>query len=359
MLLEHDYVIIPQLGGFVAKNVPSEWCQEEELFLPPYRSVHFNPSLNHGDSAFVESLAKAYSVTPAEAEKWVAQFVQTIRMELLENGLLDFGSIGVMIQESPEQPITFSPCKAGVTTPSLYGLDSFHMPMLAEEQRSKKSYTLASIETKVKTSQKKPEITRHYTLRINRRLVHSVAALAASIILFVLFATPINTPVRNISDVDKAELFIPSHLMNGLSINEILDTQNQAEEPVEIRVKEEPLGQATTVATENEMEVTVEKPAVKETSAPAPKPAAKESATVTTQENNLAIVLASAISIANAEAYAQDLQSRGYDAHVYQKGNMVRVIIPSYDNETTTRRKLKEMKQSGTEFKHAWITTLK
>ncbi|MEE1214556.1 MAG: hypothetical protein U0L04_06200, partial [Bacteroidaceae bacterium] len=214
LLLEHDHVIIPQLGGFVANNMPSTWSAEEELFLPPYRTVHFNANLNHGDNTLVDSLAEAYSITPAEAEKWCAQFVQSIHMELAENGSLDFGSIGVMIQENADQPITFSPCKAGVTTPSLYGLDAFHMPMLAQGSNLTETLRPAT----GKSTQKKEGTKRDYTLRINRHLVHTVAAMAASIILFVLFSTPIESPVQHLSQVNQAELFIPSHLITGLQM---------------------------------------------------------------------------------------------------------------------------------------------
>ena len=75
-------------------------------------------------------------------------------------------------------------------------------------------------------------------------------------------------------------------------------------------------------------------------------------------QKGMAIVLASATSLSNAENYANDLQARGYDACVYQKDKMVRVIIPCYDGEENARRKLNQMKQSGKEFKQAWITSL-
>lgn len=351
LLLEHDHVIIPQLGGFVANNMPSTWSAEEELFLPPYRTVHFNANLNHGDNTLVDSLAEAYSITPAEAEKWCAQFVQSIHMELAENGSLDFGSIGVMIQENADQPITFSPCKAGVTTPSLYGLDAFHMPMLAQGGNLTETLRPAT----GKTTQKKVGTKRDYTLRINRHLVHTVAAMAASIILFVLFSTPIESPVQHLSQVNQAELFIPSHLITGLQMptapaTEVVEeAEIEAEtefeaEAEEVMVMEEPLEQETEAQAEVAEAPAEETPAETAVQAPAQK--------------GMAIVLASATSLSNAENYANDLQARGYDACVYQKDKMVRVIIPCYDGEESARRRLNQMKQSGNEFKQAWITSL-
>ncbi|MBP3372993.1 MAG: SPOR domain-containing protein [Bacteroidaceae bacterium] len=347
LLLEHDHVIIPQLGGFVANNMPSSWSEEEELFLPPYRTVHFNANLNHGDSTLVDSLASMYSITPAEAEKWCAQFVQSIHMELAENGSLDFGSIGVMIQESADQPITFSPCKAGVTTPSLYGLDAFHMPMLAQGGTVK-----VNIHKPKEEKAEKRKRTHSYTLHINRHLAHTVAAVAAAVILFVLFSTPIENPVQRISQVNQAELFIPSHLITGFQMpaltTENIDDEAEPEETL-IMVQEEPLAQ------ENEAEAEVAAETEESPTAETPTEEMTEQAPV---QKGIAIVLASAISQSNAEAYANDLQSRGYDAHVYQRDKMVRVIIPCYDGEENARRRLNQMKQSGNEFKQAWITPL-
>ncbi len=328
----------------MAKSMPSMWSEEEELFLPPYRTVHFNAHMNHGDTTLVDSLSAAYSVTPSEAEKWCAQFVQGIHMELAENGSLDFGSIGVMIQESPEQPITFSPCKAGITTPELYGLDAFHMPRLVHE-------TLAQPRVEVA---EKGKATRHYTLRLNRHLVHTVATLAASIILFVLFSTPIETPVQHLSQTNQAELFIPTHLISRLSTP-------VAEPAPTVVVKEEPLAEQPAVAqpVKEAPKAEVPKTEVPKTEAPKEKPAPAPAAKEVVQQNGFAIVLASAISLNNAENYAKDLQARGYDAHVYRHGKMVRVIIPCYDGEQKSREKLNRIKKSGTEFKQAWLTPLK
>lgn len=359
LLLEHDHVIIPQLGGFVTSDIPSAWSEEEELFLPPYRTVHFNANLNHGDNLLADSLVKAYSITPQEAEKQCAQFVQNIRMELAENGMLDFGSIGVMIQESADQPITFSPCKAGVTTPSLYGLDAFHMPLLEQGQ----TVMMEETDARTRTHEEKKKSARSYTLQINRHLAHTVAALAASIILFVFFSTPIESPVQNLSQANQAELFIPSHLITGLQMPGFgASEEATASETEEIFVKEETLEQEEAIVQEETIVQETETAAeTKAETAPATaeaKPAETAPAQTVPAQKGWAIVLASAVSLSNAENYANDLQSRGYDAHVYQKNNMVRVIIPCYDGEQNTRKRLGQMKQSGNEFKQAWITSL-
>ena len=45
LLLENDCVIVPGFGGFVAHYAPATHVKEENLFLPPTRTIGFNPCL--------------------------------------------------------------------------------------------------------------------------------------------------------------------------------------------------------------------------------------------------------------------------------------------------------------------------
>ena len=45
LLLENDCVIVPGLGGFVAHYTPAIQL-EENMFLPPTRTIGFNPQLS-------------------------------------------------------------------------------------------------------------------------------------------------------------------------------------------------------------------------------------------------------------------------------------------------------------------------
>ena len=60
LLLAHDCVIVPGLGGFVAHYVPARRIAEEQLFLPPSRSVGFNQQLTINDGLLVQSYMQAY-----------------------------------------------------------------------------------------------------------------------------------------------------------------------------------------------------------------------------------------------------------------------------------------------------------
>lgn len=351
LLLEHDCVIIPQLGGFLAKDVPGEWVEEESLFLPPYRTVRFNEHLSHGNTLLVDTLAQRCSITPAEAEKQVAQFVQHIRMELLENGSIDFGSIGVMMQEGAGQPITFSPCKAGVTTPGLYGLDSFHMDKICVSgQEAAKLQPAAPAAPEVSGQADEPDRRKQYVLRINRTFVHALAAAAASLILFVLMATPLANTGNPAPNQMQANLFVPRNLQPMAAVPQMGQpvAEKEAAEKVEEPAAPRPVVEKAVEA--KPVDTPVRKPA------PA-KPASAKPAPKAQQKPAMAIVLASVTSMANAEAFAASLQAKGYDAHVYQKDKMVRVIIPCYENREAAAAKMKTIRENP-QLKDAWLTPL-
>ena len=63
LLLEHNCVIVPQLGGFVTQYVPARYVEAEKLFLPPARTVAFNPHLTLNDGLLVQSYMRVHSTT--------------------------------------------------------------------------------------------------------------------------------------------------------------------------------------------------------------------------------------------------------------------------------------------------------
>ena len=67
LLLENDCVIVPGFGGFVAHYAPATHVKEENLFLPPTRTIGFNPQLKLNDGVLVQSYMSAYDTSFADA----------------------------------------------------------------------------------------------------------------------------------------------------------------------------------------------------------------------------------------------------------------------------------------------------
>ena len=62
LLLENDCVIIPDFGGFIAHYQPARYIKEENLYLPPVRTIGFNPQLTINDGLLVNRICKP--ITP-------------------------------------------------------------------------------------------------------------------------------------------------------------------------------------------------------------------------------------------------------------------------------------------------------
>lgn len=100
LLAEHDCVIVPGFGGFVARPAPAHFAQAGSLLLPPGKSLVFNKDLVNSDGLLVSHIAARLHVAYREAaelvEKWVAagkrQLESQRRLELEQTGVLYYSA---------------------------------------------------------------------------------------------------------------------------------------------------------------------------------------------------------------------------------------------------------------------------
>ena len=72
LLLRNDCVIVPGLGGFIASHIPATYDERDCLFLPPQRTLGFNPKLNINDSLLVQSYTEAYDISYPDAQNRIS-----------------------------------------------------------------------------------------------------------------------------------------------------------------------------------------------------------------------------------------------------------------------------------------------
>ena len=122
LLLEHNCVIVPDLGGFVAQYVPAHFDAKSEKFFPPTRLVAFNADLTMNDGLLVQSLMQTYDATFPEMQKAVEDKVSAIKEQLFTTGQYDLPGIG-RLMPNVEGRTEFEPATDGLLSPSLYGLE--------------------------------------------------------------------------------------------------------------------------------------------------------------------------------------------------------------------------------------------
>ncbi|MGN1255765.1 MAG: SPOR domain-containing protein [Bacteroidaceae bacterium] len=351
LLLEHDRVSIPQLGTFSIQVSPSRWVQEEDLFLPPVRNVSFTsdcdePSCNH----FVQSLSAALKVSDDQVLALCAEYVESIQQELSANSVAEVGSIGMFVRDSVSDDDCFIPCQAGVTSPQYYGLDSVYQPRLSE--------CLIHNERVATLRQQEQQDNGHVTIRIPRSLLYYASATAAAIIIFLSFSTPASfTSPESASMAATTNLFLPDNLLPSVeSVQEIW----QADAPDSLTVNA-----ASQTASQMSADGECEVPESEEVSFETASPSASETTQAhisvdkkQIQQEEYAVVLASAVSVSNAERYVTDLNEKGIKAVVRVNGSMNRVLVPGFKSRDDAAEYATTLRVRESEFEFVWVLKL-
>ena len=129
LLLHNDCVIVPNLGGFMAHHIEARYEEDEQAFLPPLRTLGFNPQLKINDSLLAQSYIEAYDISYPEAIQRIEDEVNELTQHLQNEGRYELNNIGIL-ELNEDGNYVFTPCEAGILTPSLYGLNSFEMPLI-------------------------------------------------------------------------------------------------------------------------------------------------------------------------------------------------------------------------------------
>ena len=135
LLLSNDCVIVPDFGGFMAHHVDARYDGRDNMFLPPLRTVGFNPQLTMNDSLLALSYVETYDISYPEALRRIEDEVVEIRQSLENEGKFEIENIGMLFLNE-DGNISFEPCEAGILTPDFYGLGGFDMLPIAQIDNS-------------------------------------------------------------------------------------------------------------------------------------------------------------------------------------------------------------------------------
>ena len=326
LLLENDCVIVPNFGGFVAHYAPATYVKEENLFLPPTRIIGFNSQLKLNDGVLVQSYMSAHDTSFADATRMVEKEVNAFVEILHEEGKADLENVGE-IRYNIYGNYEFTPYDHKITTPSLYGLDSFEMRELSALQRKERILVPASLTKEKKT----------YEISISRTLLRNAAAMIAVIVMFFAFSTPVeNTYVEknNYAQLLPAELFEQIE-KQSVAVTPVYVKNDAAQQAKKLSAssastKTSSAKKHTTDKAKTSKPIAVREVKVvkQETAAPAPAVKSQESA-----NHPFHIIVAGGISLKDAEVIANQLKSKGFaDAKALNTDGKVRVSISSFNN---------------------------
>ena len=324
LLLSNDCVIVPGFGGFMAHHVDARYDEQENLFLPPQRTIGFNPQLTLNDSLLAQSYIEAYDISYPEALRRIEDEVRELRQHIETNGCYELFDLGT-IRLNDLGKFEFEPCEAGILTPELYGLSSFIMkPTVSSEQSDPAIIYNAEKEVgpfDILVDDENDEQER--TIKLST--LRNIAVACITIIAFFFISSPIDN-----SEINPSEARINTDMLLKIMPR----CENIEKTPLKIEVKDK-----------DSVEI------IKNTIAGAPD--------TISNSPYYTIVLCSRVTVKNANAYVEQLHKQGLmEARVTTQGRYTKVILGRFSSEKEASLEANRI-QTNSGISDCWVTKVK
>ena len=411
LLLENDCVILPGFGGFVAHYTEAIYEAKNQLFMPPMRTIGFNPLLRLNDGLLTQSVMEVYGTNYGDALKMVTRWVNQLKRQLYEEGSVELSNVG-QLRMSIRGTMDFVPFNSRLTTSWLYGLGSFELPELNKQplsevsvrrpkpvvdapslkpavaaQRTQRHSFRRRAVTLMKESQWTPRV-KELLPRLTPAMMQGAAAVVAVLVLFFIFSVPVkNTEVMgsgNYAQLMPSELFERIE-KQSVAIHEVaLPQESKEKKPVVVerttlsKGKElkkpaaaaKPATASKPAATKPSATASAAKPAASKPAATKPsatastaKPAAASKPAVTkpaaaskpVADGDYHVIVASVATEADARAMAEQLVAQGYgQAKVILRDGKNRVSLHSLSSQAAAYHAVSQLREKG-QFAGAWV----
>ena len=351
--MDNDCVILPQFGGFVTNMAPARWVEEENMFLPPYRTIGFNPQLKINDGLLVQSYMLTHDATYPEATRLAEAAIDRLTQELYREGRVEMHGIGTL-RRTIVGEYQFDATEDGVVTPALYGLGTVEMKPLAvlEQERKRAMIEVVTEPVKEEVEEKTPVFenkNKAVVIKIKHQWIANAVGVAAAIIMFFLLSTPVdNTYIEEENYASLGNISVFEQVKKESVLTTLMEKMH-APEVAPAEVKAEPaLAEAKVV----EPAPVVESVPVVEV---APAPVVAPVPVVVKKVATYNIIVASVPAESDVKSTIEDFAQKGYPGAFLVKGNgRFRIALKAFDTETEAYSHVNELKQNPM-FKDAWV----
>ena len=333
LLLEHNCVIVPDLGGFVTQYCPAHFDEVAGSFVAPSYQVGFNPLLQTDDGVLAHSFMMVNQTSYDEAVHDIRLCVHQLREALRTRKEVTLLNIGTF-KQSVSGVYDFTPLKEGIDTPTLFAL-----PPLSIEKLDR-----TETETIVLPLQSPKD---GYTFHISKSMLRSVAAAAVAIVFYFVWAAPLNRHAG--IQTNEAQMFEQiTHILGNVSASPQQKTEylqqfvHQADENESISAEELMQGKQSSPAPTSTPETDAA--------------SSQQQAVAQPQQTAYSLVVASQVPMSGAEQLVEKLKKSGHqDARVVKRHNVVRVVVGNYPTYAEARKGLKRMRSNSKEVADSWV----
>lgn len=335
LLLTNDCVIVPGLGGFMAHHVEARFDSRDNMFLPPYRTLGFNPKLSLNDSLLVQSYVEAYDISYPDALQRIENEVCEIKQHISINGSYILSNIGELSMNCDDNYV-FEPCMSGVLTPEFYGLSSFEaIPSLIVKELANETITTINEDIFEQESNTNEDVTDEIdnnVIKIKVAWIRNTVAVAAAIISFFLITTPISNNTDNV-------------ILSDISSIITLTSLDKVDNTPKLNIDNTSLTKKDVIVNKDTVDTLSKTASVKQ----------EKINKVEDKEPAFRIILASYITQKNAKEFVNKLHKQGYDkAYIYVKNNVVRVAYGAYPTENDAYNDLRLIHKNK-QLSKSWV----
>ena len=340
LLLEHNCVIVPDLGGFVTQYCPAHFDEVAGCFVAPSYQVGFNPLLQTDDGVLAHSFMMVNQTSYDEAVHDIRLCVHQLREALRTRKEVTLLNIGTF-KQSASGNYDFTPLKEGIATPALFALPPLSIKKLDRSEP----------ETIVLPLQSPKD---GYTFHISKSMLRSVAAAAVAIVFYFVWAAPLNRHAG--IQTNEAQMFEQiTQILGNVSASPQQKTEyfqqfvHQADENESISAEELMQGKQSKFPSAPT--------STRETdAAPSSQPPLVQQAVAQAQQTEYSLVVASQVTMSGAEQLVEKLKKSGHeDARVLKRHHVVRVVVGNYPTYAEARKGLKLMRSSSKDFAESWV----
>ncbi|MDD3079516.1 MAG: SPOR domain-containing protein [Paludibacter sp.] len=296
LLAAHDYVVVPEFGGFVVQRISAQIT--DGRIIPPSSTVAFNPLMHHADGLLAIELAKSESMTYRQAVERISQNVEALKKKLEETDRIELGNVGVLYRDE-QQTLCFSPAGNANFLPDNFGNEDILLHVLPDQQTSK----TIRFEYKPKVS---------HTIRY---------AAAAVLLLGMLMISP------RVND---------TRINSQASLLSLVGIQNPAKKSIAVTGTEP----VSTVSTGSEETHSL----------------AGNEIVPNNDADLYHVIVASLPDKESADRFCNDLLNDNFkEAHVLAPKKNYRVAIMSFADKTEAIQYMENLRKSDERFSQAWV----
>lgn len=329
LLSYNDCVIVPGFGAFLAHNVPARYLFDEQIFMPPHRTLGFNPMVNADDALLVSDYINEGKLSYNEAQCTMQEDIKMLRDNLSNSGTLRFGTLGTLYMDINNN-IVFEPDANGIDDPYNYGLETLSISRLQNKQEK--------------------------TITIKRKDLGRYIAAAAAIVLTFLFVTPISDRAyENNLKASLSNFASSEHISMMQQLSTSLPEQIVAPEDCNIcPITSLNATTANTVSTTIKEEPTIVS-VKKESIASVEEIESFSDATTSERQHKHYIIVASSPNANNAQLAISELSVKMKADYIVVKcGKRHRVAVDTFESEQDALNTLPSIQKI---FPDAWVLT--